>query len=65
MKLENMLSPSVLADLLGIEKRTLLEKIAPQPDFPPRISISREVFFWEKSDIEAWLESKKEKRAAL
>ena len=61
---KQLLTPQQVANRIGIKKRTLLERYAPRPDFPPRVAVSRQTFFWYDSDIDSWLAGKQETRPA-
>lgn len=39
------LDPQQCADILSVKKRTFLERYAPRPDFPARISVSKKRFW--------------------
>ncbi len=47
-----------LANILGVSKQTLW-RMEKRGDLPRKVSISERAVGWLKSDIEAWLESKK------
>ena len=42
------LDPQQCADILSVKKRTFLERYAPRPDFPARISVLKKRFWWKK-----------------
>ncbi|ENT0128234.1 hypothetical protein DB273_12255, partial [Neisseria gonorrhoeae] len=50
------LDPQQCADILSVKKRTFLERYAPRPDFPARISVSKKRFWWKKEEVEGWLD---------
>ena len=54
-----ILRPAQLASLLGVSKTTLwrMEKAG---ELPKRYSISERIVGWKESDIEKWLESRRE-----
>lgn len=56
-----LIRPIQLAKLLGVSKSTLwrLEKSG---ELPKRVTISERIVGWKESDIEEWLESRKERQ---
>lgn len=59
------LDPQQCADILSVKKRTFLERYAPRPDFPARISVSKKRFWWKKEEVVGWLDRQKEKRPMM
>ena len=53
------LDPQQCADILSVKKRTFLERYAPRPDFPARISVSKKRFWWKKEEVVGWLDRQK------
>lgn len=48
----------------GIKRRTFLEKIACQPDFPDAAKIAGAGKLWRKADVDAYIECHKLNRVA-
>lgn len=61
---DELLTAEEVAKMLGLSKRTFLERYAIRPDFPGRIAISKRKFWWKRGEVMIWLERNKEKRAA-
>lgn len=61
----SLLTPEQVAKKIGYAKRTFLERIAPRPDFPPRISLTKRTFYWRDADVQAWLDRQRENRPKI
>lgn len=51
------------AFLGGIKRRTFLEKVAVQPDFPPAARIAGAGKLWRKSDVDEWVRAHQSRAA--
>lgn len=58
------LDPQQCADILSV-KAYILERYAPRPDFPARISVSKKRFGGKKEEVEGWLDRQKKKRPVM
>jgi len=55
-----LLNPSQVSARLGITKVALQSFRSRNPSFPQPIKVSPKVFRWDETDIDRWLENKKE-----
>jgi len=60
MKNLHIIRPVQTAKLLGVSVPTLY-RLMKQPDFPSRIQLSKQCVGFRESEIEEWIESRKEK----
>ena len=49
-----------IADLLGVTRVHVTDRITKRPDFPkPFINVSRRLRYWRQSDVQAWMKGGK------
>lgn len=59
--MEKLIRPKVLSNKLGIGLSKLYE-LMKEPDFPSKVRISRQCTAFVESEIEDWIENRKEKK---
>ena len=58
----NLLKPEEVSAKLGISKGALPALRRRDSSFPPPIKISQKIIRWDESDIDQWLEARKEEQ---
>lgn len=61
--MDNLIRPRNLAKKLGIGLSTLYDRMK-EPDFPPKVQISKNVVGFRESHINEWIEKNTEKKIA-
>lgn len=61
--MDNLIRPKSLAKKLGIGLSTLYDRMK-QPDFPPKVQISKNVVGFRESQINEWIEENTVKKEA-
>jgi predicted DNA-binding transcriptional regulator AlpA len=60
-----LLDTQQIADLIGVSRQHVTNRLSKRPDFPaPRVNLSQRTRRWSEADIRAWLEKQAEKQAA-
>ena len=59
--MDNLIRPASLAKKLGIGLSTLYDRMK-QPDFPPKVQISKNVVGFRESQVMDWIEKNTEKK---
>lgn len=55
-----------IAEMLGLERTTVTDKITKRPDFPPpTVNRNQRIRRWDKADVEAWMAGKDYSREAM
>lgn len=62
--MDNLIRPQTLAKKLGIGLSTLYDRMK-EPDFPPKVQISKNVVGFRESQIEAWIEANTENKEEI